>query len=52
MAPRETENNAYAKFGVTKKEHYGGGGGLFLDNPFDWELQSVCYQKDVTNGTH
>ena len=23
MAPRETENNAYAKFGVTKKEHYG-----------------------------
>ena len=23
MAPREIENNAYAKFGVTKKEHYG-----------------------------
>ena len=23
MVPRETENNAYAKFGVTKKEHYG-----------------------------
>ena len=23
MASRETENNAYAKFGVTKKEHYG-----------------------------
>ena len=23
MGPRETENNAYAKFGVTKKEHYG-----------------------------
>ena len=23
MAPRETENNAYAKFGVTSKEHYG-----------------------------
>ena len=22
MAPRETENNDYAKFGVTKKEHY------------------------------
>ena len=21
MAPRETENNAYAKFGVTNKEH-------------------------------
>ena len=51
MAPRETENNAYAKFGVTRKEHYGGGG-LFLDNLFDWELQSVRYQKDVTNGTH
>ena len=23
MPPRETENNAYAKFGVTNKEHYG-----------------------------
>ena len=23
MAPRETENNTYAKFGVTNKEHYG-----------------------------
>ena len=23
IAPRETENNAYAKFWVTKKEHYG-----------------------------
>ena len=23
MAPRETEKNAYAKFGVTNKEHYG-----------------------------
>ena len=23
MAPRETENNAYAKFEVTNKEHYG-----------------------------
>ena len=23
MAPRETENNAYAKFGVTNKENYG-----------------------------
>ena len=23
MAPRETENNAYAKFWVTNKEHYG-----------------------------
>ena len=22
MAQRETENNAYAKFGVTNKEHY------------------------------
>ena len=22
-APRETKNNAYAKFGVTNKEHYG-----------------------------
>ena len=23
MAPRETENNASADFGVTKEEHYG-----------------------------
>ena len=23
MAPRETENNAYAKFGLTNKEYYG-----------------------------
>ena len=23
MAPRETENNTYAKFGVTNKEYYG-----------------------------
>ena len=23
MAPGETENNAYANFGVTNKEHYG-----------------------------
>ena len=23
MAPRETDNNAYAKFGLTNKEHYG-----------------------------
>ena len=23
MAPRETENNGYAKFGVTNQEHYG-----------------------------
>ena len=29
MAPRETENNAYAKFGVTNKEHYGYG--IFLE---------------------
>ena len=23
MVPRENKNNAYAKFGVTKKEYYG-----------------------------
>ena len=23
MNPRETENNAHAKFGVTNEEHYG-----------------------------
>ena len=23
MAPRETENNAFAELGVTNKEHYG-----------------------------
>ena len=34
MAPRETENNAYAKFGVTNKEHYG-----MLKNGIFWSGQ-------------
>ena len=41
MAPRETENNAYAKFGVTNKEHYGYG--------FFW---SGYLQSPLTLKTH
>ena len=34
MGPRETENNAYANFGVTNKEHYG-----MLWYFLDWSIQ-------------
>ena len=38
MAPRETENNAYANFGVTNKEHYG-----MLWYFLEWSIQNtVC----------
>ena len=33
MAPRETENNAYAIFGVTNKKHYG-----MLWNFLEWSM--------------
>ena len=35
MAPRETENNVYAKFGVTNKEHYGM---LWLPYFLEWSI--------------
>ena len=38
MAPRETENNAYAKFGVTNKEHYG-----MLWYFLEWSITSKDY---------
>ena len=39
MAPRETENNAYAKFGVTNKEHYG-----MLWYFLEWSiLHNLCF---------
>ena len=41
MAPRETENNAYAKFGVTNKEHYG-----MLWYFLDWSTDSSqCFDS-------
>ena len=44
MASRETENNAYAKFGVTKKEHYG-----MLWYFLEWSIASklVLWQLSV-----
>ena len=37
MAPRENENNAYAKFGVTNKEHYG-----MLWYFLEWSIE-ICH---------
>ena len=46
MAPRETENNAYAKFGVTKKEHYG-----MLWYFLEWSIrEKYSLYKLVKNG--
>ena len=41
-APRETENNAYAKFGVTNKEYYG-----MLWYFLEW---SIAAQAHITDG--
>ena len=41
MAPRETENNAYAKFGVTNKEHYG-----MLWYFLEWSINWYAVSKD------
>ena len=38
IAPRETENNAYAKFWVTNKEHYG-----MLWYFLEWSILGKCY---------
>ena len=46
MAPRETENNAYAKFGVTNKEHYG-----MLWYFLEWSI-SLIYDKVFMNLLH
>ena len=43
MAPRETENNAYAKFGVTNKEHYG-----MLGYFLEWSILLI-YNKVFVN---
>ena len=42
MAPRENENNAYAKFGVTNKEHYGMFW-YFLER----SIQNACLESNV-----
>ena len=39
MAPRETENKAYAKFGVTNKQHYG-----MLWYFLEWSIQLFSKQ--------
>ena len=47
MAPRETENNAYAKFEVTNKEHYG-----MLWYFLEWSILMLFYTKtSVSQGT-
>ena len=45
MAPRETENNAYTKFGVTHKEHHG-----MLWYFLEWSRIRSCVQISVTFG--
>ena len=45
MAPRETENNAYAKFGVTHKEHHG-----MLWYFLEWSRIRSCVQIPVSFG--
>ena len=42
MAPRENENNALAKFGVTNKEHYGMFW-YFLER----SIQNACLESNV-----
>ena len=39
MAPRETENEAYVKFGVTNKQHYG-----MLWYFLEWSIQLFSKQ--------
>ena len=43
MAPRETENNAYAKIGVTNKEHYS-----MLWYFLEWSITAATPSKKVT----
>ena len=43
MAPRETENNAYAKFGVTNKEHYG-----MLWYFLEWSIGIIRWNNSFT----
>ena len=40
MAPRETENSAVAKFGVTNKEHYG-----MLWYFLEWSIDWYAYEQ-------
>ena len=44
MAPRENENNAFAKFGVTNKEHYGMFW-YFLERSIRSSLPRKCLEK-------
>ena len=40
MAPRETENDAYAKLGVTNKEHYG-----MLWYFLEWSIETIRFSE-------
>ena len=42
MAIRENENNAYAKFGVTNKEHYG-----MLWYFLERSIENACLESNV-----
>ena len=44
MAPRESENNAYANFEVTKKEHYG-----MLSYSLEWSICSDLINSRVSH---
>ena len=44
MAPRETENNAYAKFWVTNKEHYG-----VLWYFLEWSIVVLTYGQAISS---
>ena len=46
MASRETENNAYAKFGMTNKQHYG-----MLWYFLEWSILLI-YNKVSVNLMH
>ena len=49
MAPRETENNAYAKFWETNKEHYGMLWYFWSGQLLETDSVIVCYYKRVFN---
>ena len=40
MSPTETENDAYAKFGVTNKEHYG-----MLWYFLEWSIETIRFSE-------
>ena len=47
MAPKETKNNAYAKVGVTNKEHFG-----MLWYFLEWSIGAPCTIKSHVKNLH